>query len=167
MPPRSTFWSQLKGYADSLKDVSERLQTSRLATLKDQVNQHLHEWFPALGDGKKEVHLGHRRFRVLKSLGQGGYSTVYLVEEVTSFENQGHGTSGPRFALKEVITQGQDQLLEAEREIEVMKSLGHPKLMPILDQATVSRARGQARYRIVYMLFPLYVGDFMCGAEEN
>jgi hypothetical protein len=165
MPPRSTFWSQLKGYADS---VSEQLQTSKLATLKDQVNQHLHEWFPALGDGKKEVHLGHRRFRVLKSLGQGGYSTVYLVEEVvTSFENQSHGTSGPRFALKEVITQGQDQLLEAEREIEVMKFLGHPNLMPILDAATVSRVRGQARYRIVYMLFPLYVGDVVYVAEEN
>lgn len=157
MPPHPSFWSQLRGYADT---VSEQLQLSKLNTLKDQVNQHLNEWFPALGSVNKEVRLGQRRLRVLKKLGEGGYSTVYLVEDVPLLENQSHAKGslrGPRYALKEVITQGQDQLLEAEREIEVMKSLNHTNLMPILDEAVITSIRGQARYKIVYMLFPLYV----------
>ena len=64
----------------------------------DSVVASCREWLPQLVPAE-EVVLGTRRFRIVRLLGEGGYSFVYLVAETT----QGHDTdSNGRYALKKV-----------------------------------------------------------------
>lgn len=157
-------WSQLQGQLKGyLSDVAEQLPQLH-GQLKEQINQHLTPLFPALGSGSaEEVIVGSRRVRILRQLGEGGYSTVYLTEEVVprsdrSLQTQQLGPRPGQFALKKILVDGTDRLSEANNEIKVMQQVQHPNLMPLLDFSIVpsSGARASATH-IAYLLFPLYV----------
>lgn len=77
-----------------------------------------------LGMGTEEViPVGDRQVRLLQSLGEGGYSFVYLAEDVET---------GEQFALKKLIAQDQENSLLAEKEIAILKKLSEKKAMNII-----------------------------------
>ena len=160
-------WSQLQGY---IKNVAEQLPHVH-EQLKDQINQHLTPLFPALGSGSaEEVVVGSRRVRILSQLGEGGYSTVYLTEEVIPDQplrtRQAPQLGSPpcQYALKKILVDGPDRLSEANNEIRVMLQVQHPNLMPLLDSSIVSSSGIHASAtHIAYLLFPLYVSSFLCS----
>lgn len=63
----------------------------------DTILSSCRQWLPELV--AEEVVLGTRRFRIVRLLGEGGYSFVYLVTETTP----GHGShANGEYALKKV-----------------------------------------------------------------
>ncbi len=91
------------------------------------------------------------RFRVLRKLGEGGYSYVFLVQQVEDKDGVGQ-----QFALKKVLAGTRQQLEEAQHEVDVMQQLRHPNILPVLDHS-VSRVESEGgATHVVYMLFPLY-----------
>ncbi|DBB02259.1 TPA: hypothetical protein ACH3X3_011281 [Trebouxia sp. C0006] len=111
-----------------------------------------HHWLPgALGE---DVVLDHRRFRVIKLLGEGGYSFVYLARELPTEENP--AVSESYFALKKILAGSSEQLTAAEKEVQVMTQLQHPNLLPLLAQAVVPDRSDGRMLQLVYMLFPVY-----------
>jgi hypothetical protein len=141
---------------DSVDSVSEQLNLHDLRDqLTEQLNQTLAVLGPALGaTASEEVTVGRRRLRVLSKLGEGGYSFVYLAEEVLP---EGSTRHPQRFALKKVLAGEQEALAAAEREVATMRRLPpHPALLPLLDAQVVKATAGPASHA-VYMLFPLMV----------
>jgi serine/threonine kinase 16 len=106
------------------------------------------------------VKVGNYSLRILRKLGEGGYSFVYLAEEIlpetpistTAASSSIHRPAQPRkYALKKVLAGEKEQLALAEREIEAMKRLPrHPNLLPLIEYQVV-----KAETYVVYMLFPL------------
>ncbi|KAK9815571.1 hypothetical protein WJX72_006053 [[Myrmecia] bisecta] len=98
------------------------------------------------------VELNGRQFRIVRLLAEGGYSFVYLAQEVP---HQERPYSGRReFALKKVLAATGDAHQQAQHEIAIMEKLHHCNLLPLLVSARVpvDGIRGTA----FYMLFPLY-----------
>ena len=134
--------------------------------LNDQIN-HLNQtvtpWISNLVGGSGDViQVGQHRLVILSKLGEGGYSFVYLAEEIPA--NPGTTTTGfhqdqprRRYALKKVLASEAEQLAAAQKEIDIMRQLPpHPSLLPLLDSQIIQADQGQGRY-IIYMLFPLMV----------
>lgn len=144
-------------FNDWWKGVSEQLPQLR-EQLTEQINQTLAPWLPSLVE---EVKVGKHHLRILRKLGEGGYSFVYLAEETlpeTSLASTPptsgiHISPQPRkYALKKVLAGEKEQLSLAEREILVMKRElpKHPNLLPLIESQVV-----KAETYVVYMLFPL------------
>ncbi|KAL3139259.1 hypothetical protein ABBQ32_006025 [Trebouxia sp. C0010 RCD-2024] len=102
----------------------------------------------------QEVVINSRRFRVVKLLGEGGYSFVYLVRELPTDEHPAVPESF--YALKKVLAGSNEQLVEAQKEVKVMTKLHHPNLLPLLAQAIVPDSSNGHMLQLVYMLFPVY-----------
>ena len=174
-------WS--KKFKDAVSSLTEQLPQLR-DQLTEQFNKTVSPYLGNIagggggGGGGEEVQVGSYRLRVISKLGEGGYSFVYLVEEVSISQNnssnalgnlvlqpeQQHFQQQPRrFALKKVLAGDQEQLAAAEREVDNIRKLGrHVNLLPLLDYqvATVDRsATGSIASNVVYMLFPLMVRD--------
>ncbi|GAB4819454.1 hypothetical protein N2152v2_006500 [Parachlorella kessleri] len=109
--------------------------------------------WPALST-QQDVWLRDRRFAVLRLLGEGGYSFVYLVKEVPT--PQRPHVVVRQYALKKVLIGSQEQLAAAEQEVETMRQLRHPNLMPLLDASIEEAPTPEGPRRVAYMLFPLY-----------
>lgn len=93
-----------------------------------------------------EVHGKH--YKVLRELGQGGFSYVYLV--------QGPGTPGPAnlFALKKVPCPfGQESLDKAMKEVEAYRRFQHPSIIHCIDYSVTQESNGT---KTVYMVLPYY-----------
>ncbi|KAL4856246.1 Serine/threonine-protein kinase ENV7 [Chlorella vulgaris] len=142
-----------------------------------QLGHNMGEWVGGLGAGGgaagggsavgQEYEVSGRRLRVIRQLGEGGYSFVYLVKLV---QGDGLAAASPGtdtlYALKRVLCGSQEQLAEAQHEVAVMQRLRHPCLLQLLDAAVQQQATpdGGSR-RVVLMLFPVYgqgnLFDFM------
>ncbi|KAL4451544.1 hypothetical protein ABPG75_007206 [Micractinium tetrahymenae] len=113
-----------------------------------------------------------RRLRVIRQLGEGGYSFVYLVQPLrpdsVHSSSAGGGplavaaaapAAGQLFALKRVLCGSEQQLREAEHEVAVMRRLRHPCLLALEAASTqLQRAPDGSSRHVVLMLFPVYDG---------
>jgi hypothetical protein len=148
-------------FNDWWKGVSEQIPQLR-EQLTEQLNQTLAPWLPSLVE---EVKVGNHRLRIVRKLAEGGYSFVYLAEEILPETMTSALSPSPvtqiqpqtrKYALKKVLAGEKEQLILAEREIKAMKQLPrHPNLLPLIESQVV-----KAETYVVYMLFPLMVSIF-------
>lgn len=135
----------------------------------------------------EEVNINQRRFRLLDKIGEGGYAIVYAAQQVAGSpitEDESHA----RFAIKRIFASCGEQLEGARREVEVMRALHHPNVLPLLDSCVCdSQTSGEVALRRftasgpfdsggdsepehaapnanVHMVFPLY-GDGTLAEE--
>ena len=112
----------------------------------------------------EEVTVEGRRFQVQQQLGEGGFSYVFLAREVPD-------SRGVDVALKRMLIHEREQEDDALREMETMRRLDHPNLLPlILGEieeephppstsyviASPARTRPQGGAKRCHMVFPAY-----------
>lgn len=56
----------------------------------------------------------------------------------------------------QVLAGSNEQLLAAQREVDIMSHLHHPNLLPLLSHTTVDTYNNGRLLQLVYMLFPVY-----------
>ncbi|KAJ4477434.1 Pkinase-domain-containing protein [Lentinula aciculospora] len=125
--------------------------SSMLGTLKDQAKDAL--WALSAGwsscvmcQQEARVKINGRTFKIIKVLGEGGFSFVYLAQDEGS---------GRQFALKKIrCPTGNDGVKEAMREVEAYRRFRHPNIIRILDSAVVQDEDGEGK--VVYLFLPLY-----------
>ncbi|KZV96554.1 Pkinase-domain-containing protein [Exidia glandulosa HHB12029] len=93
-----------------------------------------------------KIKINGRTYKLVKLLGEGGFSFVYLAEDEHS---------GRQFALKVIrCPTGTDGVQEAMREVEAHRRFKHPNIMRILDSAVVQDPQGDGK--IVYLFLPYF-----------
>ncbi|KAF8703626.1 hypothetical protein AX14_014187 [Amanita brunnescens Koide BX004] len=93
-----------------------------------------------------KVKINGRTFQIVKVLGEGGFSFVYLAQDEVS---------GRQFALKTIrCPTGSGDVKQAMREVEAYRRFKHPNIIRILDSAVVQDPDGDGK--IVYLFLPLY-----------
>ncbi|KAI0805987.1 kinase-like domain-containing protein [Irpex lacteus] len=93
-----------------------------------------------------KIKINGRTFKIVKVLGEGGFSFVYLAQDEHS---------GRQFALKKIrCPSGQEDVRQAMREVEAYRRFKHPNIIRILDSAVVQDPAGDGQ--IVYLFLPLY-----------
>ncbi|KAJ3900212.1 Pkinase-domain-containing protein [Lentinula edodes] len=125
--------------------------SSTITTLKDQAKDAL--WALSAGwsscvmcQQEAKVKINGRTFKIIKVLGEGGFSFVYLAQDEGS---------GRQFALKKIrCPTGNDGVKEAMREVEAYRRFRHPNIIRILDSAVVQDEDGEGK--VVYLFLPLY-----------
>ena len=95
---------------------------------------------------------GSMRIRIVQKLAEGGYSCVFVGEDV--LEQQGRV-----YAVKRIACGGREQKEEAMKEIDVMERLDHPNILPIRGHAVVPALGPGPASEHVYMLFDMYDGN--------
>lgn len=94
--------------------------------------------------GASALKLNGRQYEVVRLLGEGGFSFVYLVRD---------RTSGREFALKKIrCALGSDTYREALREIEATKRFRSPHIIRLYDSAIVQDGEG----KLIYLFLPYY-----------
>lgn len=97
-----------------------------------------------LKSGSGSITLNGRRFNIIKLLGEGGFSYVYLTQDETS---------GRQFALKKIrCPLGSESVSEAMKEVEAYKRFRHPNCIRCLDSAVTQEADG----KVIYLFLPFY-----------
>ncbi|KAG6043318.1 hypothetical protein E4U39_004678 [Claviceps sp. Clav50 group G5] len=103
--------------------------------------------------GSPTLKINRRSFKILRLLGEGGFSYVYLVEDTTSHQ---------LFALKKIRCPfGAESVQQAMREVEAYQLFAHiPSIISAVDHA-VATERGAAAAdddacKTVYVLLPYY-----------
>ncbi|KAG5962349.1 hypothetical protein E4U57_007119 [Claviceps arundinis] len=103
--------------------------------------------------GSPTLKINRRSFKILRLLGEGGFSYVYLVEDTTSHQ---------LFALKKIRCPfGAESVQQAMREVEAYRLFAHiPSIISAVDHA-VATERGAAAAdddacKTVYVLLPYY-----------
>ncbi|ODO11615.1 hypothetical protein I350_00397 [Cryptococcus amylolentus CBS 6273] len=87
-----------------------------------------------------------RSYKIEKLLGEGGFSFVYLIRDLSSDR---------LYALKKIlVTSGQDGVKEAMREVEAYRRFRHPNIIRILDSAVVQEESGEGK--IIYLFLPYF-----------
>ncbi|GAA5945916.1 hypothetical protein JCM10213_006179 [Rhodosporidiobolus nylandii] len=90
--------------------------------------------------------LNGRSFEVLKLLGEGGFSYVYLAQDQAS---------GRLFALKKIrCPLGSDSVQAALKEVEAYKRFRHPNIIRCLDSVVVQDPEGDGK--VIYLFLPYY-----------
>ncbi|KAI0359996.1 Pkinase-domain-containing protein [Trametes cingulata] len=93
-----------------------------------------------------KVKINGRTFKIIRVLGEGGFSFVYLAQDEHS---------GRQFALKKIrCPSGNEDVRQAMREVEAYRRFKHPNIIRILDSAVVQDPNGDGQ--IVYLFLPLY-----------
>ncbi|KAG6374367.1 other/NAK protein kinase [Boletus reticuloceps] len=119
---------------------------STFGTLKDQAKDALWALSSCLCQQSAKIKINGRTFDIIKVLGEGGFSFVYLAQDETS---------GRQFALKKIrCPTGSESVKEAMREVEAYRRFKHPNIIRILDSAVVQDPEGDGQ--IVYLFLPLY-----------
>ncbi|KAG6083772.1 hypothetical protein E4U16_003477 [Claviceps sp. LM84 group G4] len=103
--------------------------------------------------GSPTLKINRRSFKILRLLGEGGFSYVYLVEDTASHQ---------LFALKKIRCPfGAESVQQAMREVEAYRLFAHiPSIISAVDHA-VATERGAAAAdddacKTVYVLLPYY-----------
>ncbi|GJE94777.1 Pkinase-domain-containing protein [Phanerochaete sordida] len=93
-----------------------------------------------------KIKINGRTFKIVKVLGEGGFSFVYLAQDEHS---------GRQFALKKIrCPGGNEDVRQAMREVEAYRRFKHPNIIRILDSAVVQDPAGDGQ--VVYLFLPLY-----------
>lgn len=117
-----------------------------LDTLKEQAKDAIWAISSCICQQSARVKISGRTFNIVKVLGEGGFSFVYLAQDETS---------GRQFALKKIrCPTGSEGVKEAMREVEAYRRFRHPNIIRILDSAVVQDPEGEGQ--IVYLFLPLY-----------
>ncbi|KAF8896465.1 other/NAK protein kinase [Infundibulicybe gibba] len=117
-----------------------------LENIKDQVKDALWALSSCLCQQSAKIKINGRTFNIVKVLGEGGFSFVYLAQDEHS---------GRQFALKKIrCPTGSEGVKEAMREVEAYRRFKHPNIIRILDSAVVQDPDGEGK--IVYLFLPLY-----------
>ncbi|KAG0240733.1 kinase-like domain-containing protein [Mortierella sp. GBAus27b] len=91
------------------------------------------------------LYINQRSFKVIKLLGEGGFSFVYLVQDVAT---------GRLFALKKIRCPfGSEGVQEAMKEAEMYRTFQHENLIKMVDTCVVTDKDGS---KIVYIFLPYY-----------
>ncbi|KAI0164770.1 serine/threonine protein kinase [Xylariaceae sp. FL1272] len=98
--------------------------------------------------GSPTLKINSRSFKILRLLGEGGFSYVYLVQDTATAE---------LFALKKIRCPfGQESVQQAMREVEAYKTFAHsPSIIHSVDYSIASE-RNDADSKTVYVLLPYY-----------
>ncbi|GAA6032893.1 hypothetical protein JCM8097_000035 [Rhodosporidiobolus ruineniae] len=87
-----------------------------------------------------------RQFKILRLLGEGGFSYVYLAEDQAS---------GRLFALKKIrCPLGSDSVKAALKEVEAYKRFRHPNIIRCLDSTVVQDPEGDGK--VIFLFLPYY-----------
>jgi serine/threonine kinase 16 len=116
----------------------------------DVLSAAVHSVFGACSS--RTLRINGRRLRVLRQLAEGGYSYVYLCEDLRTKQ---------RYAVKQMLLQSHEQRQAARREIEThLTFASQPHIMPLVDYvierdagAPEQHAAGAER---ALLLFPFY-----------
>ncbi|KAJ2910952.1 Serine/threonine-protein kinase env7 [Coemansia aciculifera] len=93
---------------------------------------------------------GTRQYRILRSLGTGGFSHVFLIEDMTS---------GEHFAAKNMLChRGMDTYAMAQREMDAYRRFQHHQnIVSMLDSVVFDDdVVGRSNDKAVYMVFPVF-----------
>ncbi|KAI3329181.1 serine/threonine protein kinase/TGF-beta stimulated factor [Xylariaceae sp. AK1471] len=98
--------------------------------------------------GSPTLKINSRSFKILRLLGEGGFSYVYLVQDTATAE---------LFALKKIRCPfGTESVQQAMREVEAYKTFAHtPSIIHSIDYSIASE-RNDADSKTVYVLLPYY-----------
>ncbi|KAI1416037.1 kinase-like protein [Hypoxylon sp. FL1857] len=98
--------------------------------------------------GSPTLKINSRSFKILRLLGEGGFSYVYLVQDTATAE---------LFALKKIRCPfGAESVQQAMREVEAYKTFSHtPNIIHSVDYSIASE-RNDADSKTVYVLLPYY-----------
>ncbi|KAH8824288.1 Pkinase-domain-containing protein [Flagelloscypha sp. PMI_526] len=121
-----------------------------ISTIQDQLKDAFYALTSCLGSGQAKVKINGRTFNILKVLGEGGFSLVYLVQDEDS---------GREFALKKIgCPLGTESVNEAMREVEAYRRFRHKNIIRIMDSAVVQStdADGDEGGKVVYLFLPVY-----------
>ncbi|KAF8071869.1 protein kinase [Lyophyllum atratum] len=119
---------------------------SAFESFKDQAKDAIYALTSCLCQQSAKVKINGRTFQIIKVLGEGGFSFVYLAQDEHS---------GRQFALKKIrCPTGSEGVKEAMREVEAYRRFKHPNIIRILDSAVVQDPEGDGK--IVYLFLPLY-----------
>ncbi|TFK75173.1 Pkinase-domain-containing protein [Pluteus cervinus] len=117
-----------------------------LGSLKDQAKDALWALSSCICQQSAKIKINGRTFQIVKVLGEGGFSFVYLAQDEGS---------GRQFALKKIrCPTGSEGVNEAMREIDAYRRFKHPNIIRILDSAVVQDPDGEGK--VVYLFLPLF-----------
>ncbi|KZT52201.1 other/NAK protein kinase [Calocera cornea HHB12733] len=117
-----------------------------LQSLQEKAKDAIYALSSCICREQASLKINGRTFKLLKVLGEGGFSFVYLAQDETS---------GRMFALKKIrCPTGAEGVREAMREIEAYRRFRHPNIIRILDSAVVQDRDGDGQ--IVYLFLPYY-----------
>ncbi|KAG0166003.1 hypothetical protein DFQ28_007982 [Apophysomyces sp. BC1034] len=91
------------------------------------------------------IRINKRTFKVIRLLGEGGFSFVYLVQDVLT---------GRLVALKKIrCPLGSEAVADAVREIDMYRMFQHENIIRVLDTSVMTDRDGT---KIVYIFLPFY-----------
>lgn len=96
------------------------------------------------------VTLSSARVTVTRQLSEGGFGVVYAVRD---------DATGSMLALKQLLCQNKEQVVEAQHEVDVLLALrGHDHIVSLLDHssAQLSATASTTALRQILLLFPMY-----------
>lgn len=99
--------------------------------------------------GSPTLKINNRSFKILRLLGEGGFSYVYLVQDTSTSE---------LFALKKIRCPfGAESVAQAMKEVDAYKLfLNTPGIIHSIDYAIASERGGGEMSKTVYVLLPYY-----------
>ncbi|KAJ1934256.1 Serine/threonine-protein kinase env7, partial [Linderina macrospora] len=97
--------------------------------------------------------IGQHTYRVSHQLGEGGFSTVYLVTDTVR---------GTQLAMKKIYCHTPDMFAKAQQEIAAYRRFQHRNIIRLVDVLVE-----EAAVRTVYMVLPLYKENLFDVAEHS
>ncbi|OAQ84392.1 serine/threonine protein kinase [Purpureocillium lilacinum] len=99
--------------------------------------------------GSPTLKVNSRSFKILRLLGEGGFSYVYLVEDTSTHE---------LFALKKIRCPfGAESVQQAMREVDAYRLFDHiPTIISAVDHAVATERGADEATKTVYVLLPYY-----------
>ncbi|KAK3180636.1 Serine/threonine-protein kinase env7 [Lecanicillium sp. MT-2017a] len=99
--------------------------------------------------GSPTLKVNSRSFKILRLLGEGGFSYVYLVEDTTTHD---------LFALKKIRCPfGAESVQQAMHEVDAYRLFRHvPNIIPAVDHAVATERGADEATKTVYVLLPYY-----------
>ncbi|KAF0553302.1 kinase-like protein [Gigaspora margarita] len=103
------------------------------------------------------LYINRRTFKVIRLLGEGGFSFVYLVQDAST---------GRLFALKQIrCPLGGDSVKDAMKEVEMYRLFQHENIIKVIDSCVVP---DKDNSKIVYIFLPYYKnGNLQDAINKN
>ncbi|CAG8479337.1 3720_t:CDS:10 [Ambispora leptoticha] len=102
------------------------------------------------------LYINRRTFKVIQLLGEGGFSFVYLVKDVST---------GRHFALKKIRCPAESGAVkDAMKEVEMYKLFQHENIIKVIDTCVVQDKDG----KVIYIFLPYYKrGNLQDAISKN